>query len=332
MSVMISFGLVAGCGVPGRSSGSADGTPHVWVGSSSDSAVLVQLTRQDSSLTGTIDESSAEDDAPTVKPTHLQFTGTVSGTALTLTFTGPLGSQAALSGTLTSDDLSLSVPRPDGSVGQVALRPSTVEHYNELVAALQAAARTAADEKASTDAAQAATATAEAASGKVADDMAALQKAVGEAPDLKALGARLADARTYLAKARSEVAAARSETDTITACDKVIAAADNSTAVHDAGFALQETADDVDAAATTVTDAIGALDQDVAAYRDALAQAPDYTSGGDPDDAAIAELRTRARKTATSWKTRSDSAKKKMTAFVSDADAVTGAADEKYCR
>src|SRR5690349_2394976 len=84
MSVMIIFGLVAGCGVPGRSSGSADGTPHVWVGSSSDSAVLVQLTRQDSSLTGTIDESSAEDDAPTVKPTHLQFTGTVSGTALTL--------------------------------------------------------------------------------------------------------------------------------------------------------------------------------------------------------------------------------------------------------
>ncbi|MBW6435218.1 hypothetical protein KZ829_15885 [Actinoplanes hulinensis] len=293
---------------------------------------MVQLTRQDSSLTGTIDESSAEYGETVLRPTHLQFTGTVSGTALTLTFTGLLGSQAALSGTLTSDDLTLSVPQEDGSVGQVTLRPSTVEHYNELVVALQATVRTAADVKASADAAQAASVAAETAFGKVADGMEVVQRVVREAPDLKSLDTHLSDARTYLAKARSEAVAAGSENDAIAACDRVIAAADNSTAVHDADFALQETVNEVDAAIAAVNEALATLAADLSDYRDALAQAPGYTSGGALGDDAISELRTRARETAASWKTKSDTAKKTMAELVSDAEAVVDAADRKYCQ
>ncbi|MEU8820654.1 hypothetical protein [Actinoplanes sp. NPDC048796] len=321
--VMVSLSLLAGCGLLPRKAGSADGTPHTWVGGDAGTAVMVQLTRQGSSLTGTVDQSTFEDES-TVKPAHVQFTGTLSGTALTLTFTGPLGSQTSLSGTLTKDDLSLSVPRSDGSVGQVVLRPSTVDHYNDLVAGLRTAAETAAGVQASTEAVQAAAAAAEEASSKIAGDMDALQTAVSQPPGLEALGTALADARAALGRARAQAAAAGSEKDVIAACDKVTAAADQSTAVHDADSALQATVAEVDAAATKVNELISTLDDDLVAYRGALAQAP--------DDTAIAELRTRAQKTATSWTSKSESARKKMAALIADAEAVVVAADKKYCK
>ncbi|BCY08797.1 hypothetical protein [Actinoplanes sp. L3-i22] len=142
--------------------------------------------------------------------------------------------------------------------------------------------------------------------------MEALQAAVTTVPDLKGLGTALNDAGAYLGKACKDIAAAGAQSDTIARCEMVIAAADNSTAVHDAAFELQGTAGEIDAAAVAVPDALSVLDDDLAAYRATQVQAPDYTDGGDPNDAAINELRTRAQKLATSWKSQAGLARKKM--------------------
>jgi hypothetical protein len=300
---------------------------------------MVQLTRQDNSLTGTFDEAGLDTaGSVTVKPVHAAFTGTVDGTALTLTFPGGLGFDTTISGSLSGDEMILQAPQSDGSIAAVALRPSSVDAYNGRIAGVQAAAQAnadasaaAADAEATVAAARTAQAEIDAAAHAVSEDMAALRTARGDSPNFEGFKTDLGDARRYLAQAKSAASAAAGESDPTAACDDATAAADDATAVHDAATGVEDETTAVGDAVTAVTAAANQLDQDLAAYREATAAMPDYTAADAPDTEAIQALQKHAAQQTRAWKATAAGYQRQVAQLVTAADAVAAKADKQYC-
>lgn len=310
---------------------------HVWVGEDATSVVMIQVTRQGNSLTGTFDEAGlATAGAVTVTPVHTAFTGTVDGTALTLTFPGGLDS--TISGRLSGDQMILQAPQNDGSIAAIKLRPSSVDAYNLRVAGVQATAQANVDASASAAEAQAvaaATRTAQAnidgAAHAVGVDVAALQTAADDSPSFEGFKTDLTEARRDLAQAKSDAATAAGEPDPTAACDDATAATDDATGVHDTATGIEDETNAVGEAVAAVTSAANQLDQDLAAYRRSAAAMPDYTATGAPDNAAIQAVQKHAAAQVGTWQATAAGYRRQVAQLVTTADAVAAKASKKYC-
>jgi hypothetical protein len=328
-----------GLAVTACSAPPAAGTSHVWVGGDATSAVMVQLTRQDNSLTGTFDEAGLDGvESARVKPVHVAFTGTVDGTALTLTLSGGLGFATTVSGSLSGDEMILQAPQGDGSIAAVTLRPSSVDAYNRQVAGVQATAQAnadasvaAADAAASAAAVRTARARIDSAAHALSEEVAALRTAGDGSPSFEGFKADLVDARDHLAQAKSHAAAAAAESDPTAACDDATAATDDATAVHDAATGVGDETTAVGDTVTAVTEAADRLDQALTAYRQALATMPEYAAADAPDTEAIQAVRKHAVERTGAWQAAAAGYQRQVAQLVTAADAVAAKADKRFC-
>ncbi|MGI8667633.1 MAG: hypothetical protein ACR2N4_16675 [Jatrophihabitans sp.] len=112
-----------------------------WVYRDSSTALFLSWTRSASTVSGSLSATQLPDPAANqASTTNAAFTGTVSGSSVTLTFPQGFGTVSSLSGQLSGSALVLSIPQVDGSLQPVTLNPGSAADYNAGVAALQASA------------------------------------------------------------------------------------------------------------------------------------------------------------------------------------------------
>jgi hypothetical protein len=310
-----------------------------WVGTSSTSTVMVQMTRTDQTLTGTLDSTSVDGGAGTsVQPTHLAFTGTVQDNAITLSFPGGLGTVTTFTGTLTPSVLTLQIPQEDGSVAPIELRPGTLDDYNEAVAGLrdQADANTAEQAEAAADQQEAdqrsrrETAITSAAD-TVISDHSALSSALAKPPSFDSFATHLREAEKNLAAARKNAAAAGRKSDTYDACSAAYDAQSSAYDVAGNGYDIDSDVSDLATAVGDIKQAVTTLEDDLARYEDAVAGLPGFTPARRPDVSGItATVQKAATKTA-AWTGTGKSYQRQVAALIKKATTVAEAAQKKYC-
>jgi hypothetical protein len=119
---------------PAPAAGTSNGAA-LFVGSASNSAVLIQWTRSGSRVSGTFDQalitgSETESVDSTVGP----MTGTIAGSGITLSLTGQ---DTNLTGTLDGSGLELTFPGTNSGVTTIALTTGTADDFNQQVDSLQ---------------------------------------------------------------------------------------------------------------------------------------------------------------------------------------------------
>jgi hypothetical protein len=123
--------LLAGCGDSGSSAS--------YVGSARDTAVYVSWTRTKDSLSGQFTRAlaSATPGAP-LRSDRVNFTGKVSGDAVSLQLAKGLGSMRTLTGALDGDSLVLSYPGADGGAATLQMHQADAHAFDSDLAALRA--------------------------------------------------------------------------------------------------------------------------------------------------------------------------------------------------
>jgi hypothetical protein len=127
-----------------------------WVGTAQGAALFMQWTRNGNDVSGSLVETNLNSSNSSKTDNYNEsFKGTVSGSSVTLTFSGVFGSSSNLSGTLQDTKLILSFPQKDGSIQTVTMNDGTIDQYNQDVSSLtsQAQSNAQASAKASADAA-----------------------------------------------------------------------------------------------------------------------------------------------------------------------------------
>jgi tetratricopeptide (TPR) repeat protein len=97
--------------------------------------MYVQWTRNGSSLSGSLTQASLN--SKSVQTQNLAFTGTVSGSNVTLVFAQGFGTSTDLTGTVSGSQLTLNVPQDDGTLATDTLVTASPAAYNKAVTALQ---------------------------------------------------------------------------------------------------------------------------------------------------------------------------------------------------
>lgn len=122
--------LLAGCGSDG---------PASYVGSASNAAVYVSWTRSGDSIDGQLTLALLSDEASSgeVKSSRASFTGTASGSSVSLAINEGLGTTSTITGTLKDGTLVLSYPGADGGVTPITLREGDAADYNAELDALR---------------------------------------------------------------------------------------------------------------------------------------------------------------------------------------------------
>jgi hypothetical protein len=315
-------------------------TPKIWVGKTPTSAVMVQLTRVENSLTGALDETSVDGETGTsVEPVHLAFTGIVQDDAITLSFPGGLGTFTNLSGTMTRSTMTLQVPQDDGSVAALELRPGSVDDYNSNVAALH--------EQAGDNSAREAQAVAEqqaaeqlrrqqaevtSAADMVIADLAALKTALAHPPSFTTFDGHLRDAKDHLAATKKNVATAAGMSDPYDACNCAYDAQNSAYDVANSGYDINTDMDDLDSAISAINDAAVKLKDDLATYDQTAAKLPSFVASRVPNVSDItATIKTAETKTA-AWKKSGRSFQSQAATLTRKATDIAQTAQKRYCQ
>ncbi len=115
--------------------------PTGYLFSDSTTVLFVQWTQTGTDLAGTLDIAYLPPNGATeVKSETDSFTGVLSNGNVTLTIDKSVLGATNLSGTFDGSTLTLSIPNPDGSLGQAQLTSAALSDYNSDVAALQSQA------------------------------------------------------------------------------------------------------------------------------------------------------------------------------------------------
>lgn len=128
--------LLAGCNKPAE-------PVRSWVGGDSQTEVMIKFTGPADSLQGTLDYTVVKPDDPqgAAGAQHLDFTGTIDGSLITLTFAEGFGFTNKISGTMDQSIMTLDFPDPTtGALATFNLVPGEVEEYQAGVTALKARA------------------------------------------------------------------------------------------------------------------------------------------------------------------------------------------------
>ena len=339
MKRLASIFIVIATGVAGCSSSTGSGIAHTWVAGSESDAVLLQLTENGKLVSGTIDATELQSPSATrAQPEHAAFTGTLDGTALTLTFAEGFGFATSLAGTLGGSTLSLQIPQSDGSMTPIDLHPGTVSDYNQDVAALQGtassnaqAATAAAEQSAAAAATQAAEQKIDSAGSQVASDMSNINQALSSPPDFSSFDNAINQAKNGLATAQQDVARAANESDQSTACGDADSAQGDADSVQGDADSLQGDVDGFTPTTSNLTSLVGTLDSDERSYQGAAAELPSYSSPDAPATADIQAIKGKVAATTSSWQQKIVSYQSVMKQLVDQANNVAQQAQTKYC-
>lgn len=112
-----------------------------FVGKASNAAVFVTWTQNAGQLSGELEQGILQTDSgsgqESVNNQSISFTGTISGSSVTLSLNQGLGSTSNLTGTLNGGNLTLNYPGENGSVITLQMQPGTASTYNRNLATLQ---------------------------------------------------------------------------------------------------------------------------------------------------------------------------------------------------
>jgi hypothetical protein len=136
-TAVISVALVAGCG-----SASQAGPPNgagTFSATASNAVASVQWTRSGSSVNGTFDDAILPaSTGGSVSSTNAPFTGTISGTGITLDVNSG-GSTLSLVGSVSKTGFQVNYPgATPGTLTTLSFSPSSVAQYDQAVATLEA--------------------------------------------------------------------------------------------------------------------------------------------------------------------------------------------------
>jgi hypothetical protein len=312
--------------------------PNVWVGSDQTDALMIQMTRTGTSLSGTLDDTSLDSpDSTAAKAVHAAFTGAVDHEAVTLTFPQGLGFSTSLSGTLSDRRLSLRLPQDDGAVATVTLQVGSVDDYNRLVAAVNgrasanaSASRAAAVQAADVAAEDEARHRVDVAAKTVAGDVMTLQSVLNDPPDFGDFDANIAAARDDLAATKKDAKEAATD-DGPEACSDAYAAQSDQYAVQSDSYGVDSDMDALIGNIDAVDAAVDDLNDDLDAYHSAAAGTPGYGPAGVPDEKTIQSMIGTAHSTPAGWRNRSGSYKSTVAKLLAQATAIADQAVKKYC-
>ena len=304
--------------------------PGSWVGAGTDLAIMVQFTVSGSTLTGTIDQAYLpSSDAQAVTTTHQGLTGQVSSGRLTLDIDGD--TSAAISGTITSTELSLQVPQDSGAIDALTLHPNAAGRYNSQVAALTSQAN---DNQTAAVRAAAAAATDQqltADSDAVSSDLAKIDDLITAGVDLAGLNNDVDAGKKDLATANADATKAISEghdSDGDGCYDASSASYDASSVNYDSG-SVDYDAQGINASASALSDQAKELTTD---YRQMLSGYQQANQSVDNPDAGTVNASTdRATKTSATWTKKAAAAQTTVRGYLSKANKIAAKANTAAC-
>lgn len=210
--VVLAF-AAAGCG-------SSHNGPASYVDRAPNGGILVQWTRSGDKVSGTLSEAYIDrSDQTNLKTESDSFQGTISGSSVTLDFNQGLGITTNWTGTLDGENLTLSYTSNDGSVQTLKFTPGTIDDYNSQVSLTRqrvAAARTKQAQQQAAAAAQQQTQqndqTIDNEASTVADDISNLLTSDGSPQsDLQSVGQDIQSMRGDVATAYNDLQTARKD-------------------------------------------------------------------------------------------------------------------------
>ena len=120
------------------------GNSGSFVGKASNAAVFVTWTESAGQLSGELQQAILQTDSgsgqESVNNQSISFTGSMSGSSVTLSLNQGLGSTSNLTGTLNGGNLTLNYPGQNGNVITLQMQPGTASTYNQDLTALQSQA------------------------------------------------------------------------------------------------------------------------------------------------------------------------------------------------
>lgn len=330
----------AACSNGSATARTASGITPTWIYADNTGAMLISLTRTGDTLTGTEDNAGiGNGDATQVSPTHLSLTGTIDGTAVTLTIRGSIfGGSETVSGTMDATTMVLRFPWPGGSIQTLTFHPGTVADYNRDVAAFQGQAQSNASASQASASQSADTAAREEAEHQVAADADAFAQAVAAANSALAKGysfsgfdSDLAEAQKNLKEGQNYAAKAAAETENYVACNDATYAQNDATYVENdltyIGNEQTYLATAVGQLSDTVANVSGALKH----YQQDIEAVPGFTVASPPTDGAVKGVTDKVSQVIAGWNTKAADYKTQVQKLLDQAKAVADQATKTYC-
>src|SRR5258706_3468117 len=118
-----------------------DNPPAGYLAKTATSVIFIQFTatgQNQQQINGNIDEveENTSVNPPEIKTSTTAFTGVENGSSLTLTISY-FGISSSFTGSLNGNTLTLDLPQPDGSIQAQQFVGSSLQQYNQAIAALQ---------------------------------------------------------------------------------------------------------------------------------------------------------------------------------------------------
>jgi hypothetical protein len=292
---------VAACGSSVGGSGGGSAVPAgstdnsgSFVGTASNAAIFVQWTRNGSQLTGDLQQALIQGSGSQeqVSSQSAAFTGTISGSSVTLSLNQGLGDLTNLTGTLNGSDLDLGYPGQNGNVITIPMQPGGAAAYNSDLSRLQSQAGQANAQAAQAQAAQDQANHVAGDAQTVTSDLSSLQQAVASASGTSSVGSDLQQMRNDLGQTQTDlqhVLSEQGQTDSSTLCGDADTVSGDADSVQGDYDTIQGDQDSSGGDTSSITTAIKQLKQDQEALdSDRQNDAADVPADA-PSDAQISQ-------------------------------------------
>lgn len=273
--------------------GSSSG-PASFLSRASNAAIFVQWTRSGNQLTGELLQALLQSDSSgkqSISDQSVAFTGTMSGSSLTLSLNEGLGSVINLTGTLQGGELNLNYPGRNGGLTTLQMQPAAASDYNAAVANLQGEARQANSQAQAAQAARLRAQQVQGDSQAVIDDLSNLQSVVSAASGTSSLDSDLAQVQKDLGQTLSDEQKVLGEvghTDSGTLCGDAATVSGDASSVQGDYSTIQGDQSSVDGDQSSISAAIDQLKQDAATLDADRANDPGDVPADAPSDAQVA--------------------------------------------
>lgn len=341
----------AACSNGSATARTASGITPTWIYADNTGAMLISLTRTGNTLTGTEDNAGiGNGNATQVFPTHLSLTGTIDGTAITLTIPGSiLGGSETITGTMDTETMVLRFPWPGGSIQSLTFHPGTVDDYNRDIAAFQKQAQSNASASASASASQASASEASAsqaadaeardkAEQQISADADAFTQAVAAANSAIAKGynfsgfdSDLADAHKNFKEGQDYVAKAATESESYAACDDATYAQNNATYVENDLNYIGNEQTYLATAVSQLSDTVANVSSALKRYQQDSAAVPGFTVASPPTDGAAKGVTDKASQVTAGWNSKAADYKSQVQKLLDQANGIAAQATKTYC-
>ena len=123
--------LFTSCGLPGSA-------PNSFLSTSNTYVAFIQWTNKNGQLSGQLEEVSLSSNSSLqTQQTHAAFTGTLTGSQISLNFGSFLGIPEIITGTFDGNTLTLTLPQQNGQLSSIVFDPASINDYNKAVSAFE---------------------------------------------------------------------------------------------------------------------------------------------------------------------------------------------------